>query len=324
VGVAFGLTSNDDGYLGLGWSGDGKMVGSHAVIGTTNKDDSGPSVESYLMNSKAYSSFTSSSVVIKDVSIEVDNGIQTVRFFRDFTPDWDGKGVQSLIYAIGSAPKLSVHQRSGVIKLDLAAGTAEATATESKETVYTVHGTLMTVAWGGLIPFGILAARYMDRGAGPLWIKIHKASQVSGLLIALGAWIIAIVDFDTAAGEAHGIIGLIVMVLGLLQPMNAFVRPHPGYEHKWRKEWEMLHKFSGRGAVVLALVNCFLGLDRFFALLPTIGGIGSQAYYILLGVWIIVMGCVAAFLEVKKFQAKATKEGEKAKKNIELQADMQA
>ena len=62
--------------------------------------------------------------------------------------------------------------------------------------------------------------------------------------------------------QAHGAMGLIVMILGLLQPLNAFFRPHnqPGEEKsKHRQYWEYVHKGSGYFAIVLAVPTIFLG-----------------------------------------------------------------
>lgn len=61
----------------------------------------------------------------------------------------------------------------------------------------------------------------------------------------------------------HTIIGLIVVTLGTLQPLNAFLRPHnpPMGEQKAmkRKLWEYLHKGSGYTAVILGMLNVFFG-----------------------------------------------------------------
>jgi hypothetical protein len=59
--------------------------------------------------------------------------------------------------------------------------------------------------------------------------------------------------------------GWFVMVLGVLQPLNAFFRP-PATKHGETKEkkrfmWEILHKGSGYCAVLLALVTVYLGID---------------------------------------------------------------
>ena len=89
--------------------------------------------------------------------------------------------------------------------------------------------------------------------------------QVSGLLLALAGWAIALTHFDVFTGPVtkstiHGGLGMTVMTLGLLQPLNAFFRPHPP-ERKTaaRVAWERLHKCSGWAAVGLGLVTVLLG-----------------------------------------------------------------
>jgi hypothetical protein len=58
--------------------------------------------------------------------------------------------------------------------------------------------------------------------------------------------------------------GWLVMVLGVLQPVNAYFRPPPTKhgETKGKKRflWEILHKCFGYCAVVLAIVTVFLGI----------------------------------------------------------------
>ena len=86
--------------------------------------------------------------------------------------------------------------------------------------------------WYGL-PHGaqIIIAKFM-RHKSPLWFKIHRAVQSVGLLFVVAAFIIAVSAFNVfKAGHApmnlvHGLIGMVVMLLGVLQPINAFFRPH--------------------------------------------------------------------------------------------------
>jgi uncharacterized protein YjeT (DUF2065 family) len=56
---------------------------------------------------------------------------------------------------------------------------------------------------------------------------------------------------------------MVVMTLGILQPINAFFRPHPAEEGKpvppWRRTWELMHKGSGYAATCLGLVAIVLG-----------------------------------------------------------------
>jgi hypothetical protein len=128
------------------------------------------------------------------------------------------------------------------------------------------HGTCMLLSWGLLLPAGALTARYLrHRQPGGVWFKVHRAVQMSGLLLALVGWAIALAHFDVFTGPAtkstiHGGLGMTVMTLGLLQPLNAFFRPHPP-ERKTaaRLAWERLHKGSGWAAVGLGLITVFIG-----------------------------------------------------------------
>ena len=56
--------------------------------------------------------------------------------------------------------------------------------------------------------------------------------------------------------------GIIVMTLGLLQPINAYFRPHKDKTlgpTSARKKWEWLHKGSGWFAIILAVPTIVLG-----------------------------------------------------------------
>jgi len=91
--------------------------------------------------------------------------------------------------------------------------------------------------------------------------------------LALAGWILALVRFHVLehhrfdrdsdrAAKSHAVIGCVVMSLGLLQPLNAFLRPHKeagGDISPARRIWEVVHKGSGYVALFLAAVNIVLG-----------------------------------------------------------------
>jgi len=162
--------------------------------------------------------------------------------------------------------------------------TAEPAAAGPPAWVY-AHGTLMALAWAVFIPGGILAARPASRRRmGPKWLRVHLGLQLTGLLT--GGVGIAISISNVGVGSLHGIIGLVVMGLGVLQPINAAFRPHPpasaessGAAHKSatdgargggggassskktkaRRVWEVLHKSIGYSVFILALANIVVG-----------------------------------------------------------------
>ena len=99
----------------------------------------------------------------------------------------------------------------------------------------------MLLSWGFLLPSGVIAAHFL-RHRGPVWFKIHRAVQVTGLVLATIGWAIALARFDVFGrgfnpSSLHGGLGMTVMVLGLLQPINAFFRPHPEPKTRARDIW---------------------------------------------------------------------------------------
>ena len=87
--------------------------------------------------------------------------------------------------------------------------------------------------------------------------------QIVGFTMAI--WLVQVhggaLHFD--GSSAHKIIGLVVVILGTLQPANAVIRPHPvSGEAKTnaRTAWEVIHKGSGWIAVMLGIVNVCLGV----------------------------------------------------------------
>jgi len=95
---------------------------------------------------------------------------------------------------------------------------------------------------------------------------MERAIPRAAMALAVAGWVIALVHFRPVGSAnaklaAHGICGTVVMVLGLLQPLNAVVRPHKGAQR--RLLWEVVHKGSGWTALVLAVGTVGLGISIF-------------------------------------------------------------
>jgi len=130
------------------------------------------------------------------------------------------------------------------------------------------HGSLMIIGWGFLLPTGIAAAHFLKYLPNALWFKLHRIIQTCGLIVAFTGWVVALVSFDDIFSVqdisfVHGTLGMIVMVIGLMQPFNALIRPHPPGEGQSRSFkrlfWEIVHKSCGYIAVLLAAVTILLG-----------------------------------------------------------------
>lgn len=57
-----------------------------------------------------------------------------------------------------------------------------------------------------------------------------------------------------------GQLGTVVMVFGVIQPLNAVFRPAPGPSIT-RRMWEFMHWFIGQLALLLGAINVFLGIQ---------------------------------------------------------------
>jgi hypothetical protein len=126
----------------------------------------------------------------------------------------------------------------------------------------------MFAAWGVLLPLGVLVAATL-RDFDPTWFRLHRGLNYAGLAAALAAWIVALVKLGPlnvgsesgALPSAHAVVGMLVMILGLLQPVNAILRPHKG--EKYRPLWEIVHKTTGRVAWAGGLANVMVGIVLF-------------------------------------------------------------
>ena len=134
----------------------------------------------------------------------------------------------------------------------------------------------MTFAWGMLLPWGVSIAsrsRNVEGAKKGAWFKVHKNLQYAGWFLQILGFIFAILMVEENGGVhfnsnvIHTIIGLVVVILGTLQPLNAMFRMHPpadgwpnGVKPMKRKLFEWVHKGSGRIATILGILNVGIGV----------------------------------------------------------------
>ena len=142
------------------------------------------------------------------------------------------------------------------------------TAAGGMRNVIYMHAGFMFVGWGVMIPIGVILARFAKHFPNALWFTLHWRIQSVGLIVAIIGWAIALVNFNVFGSVGtrsyyHGIFGMITMLLGILQPINAFLRPHNPEEGETKSSlrlaWEILHKASGYIAVILGAFTIVLG-----------------------------------------------------------------
>eukprot|EP01135_Chromosphaera_perkinsii_P007995 Nk52_evm67s1073 gene=Nk52_evmTU67s1073 len=147
-----------------------------------------------------------------------------------------------------------------------------------------LHGLFMAISWGMLLPVGVVIARYFKH-KDPLWFQLHRIIQLSGVLLFILGLVFGILARASGGSHfqfAHGIIGIIVILLGIAQPIGAFFRPHKDAPKRWI--FNLLHWWGGRIALALGVVNISLG---FFMIIAPEGA--WIAWYVYLGIFIVVV-----------------------------------
>ncbi|WP_371155317.1 cytochrome b561 domain-containing protein [Jannaschia sp. 2305UL9-9] len=149
------------------------------------------------------------------------------------------------------------------------------------------HGRLMVVAWGFLVPLGVVAARFfkvLPRQKYPevvdsrVWWRLHLGAQIGALcMMSVGLWLVlsrpVTVESLTSTVWLHRSLGWAVLWLGILQATSGAFRGSKGgptdkrslrgdhYDMTPRRHaFEAMHKASGYAALILSMLAVLSGL----------------------------------------------------------------
>ena len=155
----------------------------------------------------------------------------------------------------------------------------EDTSNDVNQEEENAHAWLMTIGWT-LILMGAVIARSFRNYSRSWWFQVHRAVQVTGLVLVLVAFIIIFVSLDGAKSDydLHFNLGVAAFVLGMVQLHALFFRP--ALDSTWRRPWALCHHWIGRSAVLVAVANIYEGIK--------IQGIGPWAVIS----YSIVFGCI--------------------------------
>lgn len=270
------------GYLAIGF-GSG-MVNSYAYVGWVDNIGKGR-VDTYWIDGTDASSVHPTNENLTYVRCKSENGMITLEFTRPLKPSCgrsndpvckniiDPTTPLKVIWAMGTGwtngtlAERNMHSvmSSRLTRVLLMRGSAE--AEQDIRPVLAVHGFMMFLAWGILLPGGILAARYLKHVKGDGWYQIHVYLQYSGLAIVLLAVLFAVAELrGFHFGSLHVKFGTLATLLACAQPVNAFLRPKKpanGEEVSSRRHlWEYLHVIVGRGAIVAGIAALFTGMKH--------------------------------------------------------------
>lgn len=139
------------------------------------------------------------------------------------------------------------------------------------------HAILASLAWVVIIPTGAIVFALLKV---PRLFYIHSAIQTIGLLCLIPSFVLGVIIGKTYGKlyvNAHTIIGTILFIIALLQPVWGILQ-HRIYRKTGKTTiFALIHRWIGRAAITLAIINGGLGfiLTKGF---PSYSAGGLKAY----------------------------------------------
>lgn len=158
-----------------------------------------------------------------------------------------------------SADDLRGYQTIDMYTAQIIAGGSEPPHQSLKRT----HGIINTIAWGALLPLGVMSARYLRPFPvlDPTWFYIHASCQTLGYLLGVTGWALGmrLRMVSPVIHRSHQNIGITLFVVGTVQFFSLLIRPSK--DHKVRKYWNVYHHGLGYAIILLGIINIFQGLN---------------------------------------------------------------
>ncbi|KAK3184619.1 hypothetical protein Dsin_031905 [Dipteronia sinensis] len=250
-------------YVAMGFSSNGEMVGSSAIVGWISSDQTGI-IKQYLLSGR-----TPGQVLPNQGNLNISSSMvisQSARIYLIFQLNTAEQPTSRLIYAVGqdgflpsaSTSTLSKHSDMATTTLNYVTG-----QTRTQGTPYArlrkSHGLLNMLGWGILMIIGAIVARHLKH-MDPLWFYCHISIQSLGFLLGLSGVITGLVLNNKLNNDVstHKSLGILILVLGCLQIMAFLARPNK--ESKVRKYWNWYHYTVGRILIIFAISNVFYGI----------------------------------------------------------------
>lgn len=283
--IEISLTVAAKGWIAFGLNDQPHMAQTYAIIckpmGDSSKDSMPAVVEAYLpsydISQIQYLNRTLAEGTVSQLLLE-DGSVATVcQFERDYNTNQSKarnfSPTQGNLYIVALGPnndEFKQHIGTTSNKIVWEKGHSGPPTTHAKltrfQTSAVLHGIMMMVAWAFLLPGGIVVAKFRIPNK-DTWFKTHMGMQFLGLICATTGLVLIIVAYNREKLNhfqiPHAKMGLVVMVLAGLQPLNAFIRPPVGDGRTTFKRmiWEIIHKGLGYVVVLLAWINIFLAMD---------------------------------------------------------------
>lgn len=251
------------GWVGIGFSKDGMMAGSSAMVGWIGKHGRAKVKQFYLRGRRQ------SQVIVDKGELPLNNvpaavatnGAEIYIAFQLQTTTPFGK--QPILLAFSTKhPQnhhLPKHVDKAALVFDFSSGSTGPVSNNGLIEMRKSHGIVGIIGWGLILPVGAIIARYF-RHKDPLWFYLHSVIQFVGFAFGLGTVLLGLQLYKNMHVHipAHRGIGIFVLVLSILQILAFFLRPDK--DSKYRTVWNLYHSWFGRMALFFAGLNIVLGM----------------------------------------------------------------
>uniref|UniRef100_A0A5B7A7X6 Putative Ferric-chelate reductase 1 n=1 Tax=Davidia involucrata TaxID=16924 RepID=A0A5B7A7X6_DAVIN len=210
------------GWVGMGFSKNGMMLNSSAMVGWINKEGEARIKQYHLRG------FEPSEVIPNKGELPLTNVPAVVvlhgaTIYLAFQLKFaDHLAHQPILFGFGSRyptkhNHLYEHDDKTTIMFDFSAGSVSA-APDNIGHMKKTHGVLGLFGWGLILPYGAIVARYLKH-RDPLQYYLHIVIQFVGFIIALAAVVVGVELYHRlhANVPTHRGIGIFVLVLSVLQ-----------------------------------------------------------------------------------------------------------
>ncbi|KAH6813226.1 Cytochrome b561/ferric reductase transmembrane with DOMON related domain-containing protein [Perilla frutescens var. frutescens] len=290
------------GWVGIGFSRDGKMLNSSCIVGWVNLEGQGRIKQFHIKG------YTPSEIKVDQGELPLTNvppyvAVQGATIYLSFQLKFNTTlKIQPILLAFSAkTPRhhhLTVHEDKTTIYFDFSSGKYEdASVDSSSHSVLKdrrTHGTLAVLGWGLFLPTGAILARYLSH-KDRVWYYFHVVLQFIGFLFGVAAVIVGLSLYNKmhVVFPAHKGIGIFVLVMTILQVLAFFTRPSS--DSKYRRYWNWYHNWLGRICLLFGAINVVLGIH--------IAGAGPGwkiGYGFLLGSILVIVIVLEALLRLRR------------------------
>jgi Reeler domain/Eukaryotic cytochrome b561/DOMON domain len=298
--IDFAVRITGTGYVAVGFSPDGLMPNSYAVIAQFLGGVPAFSIKEYFLSGRVIPSQLASDNLF-NVHGTRAGGVTSFFFTRpvvtsDYTIDVGANIQQRMVWARGSSDVLQQHALNdrGSATVNFENGFI---SIDSESNLVDIHAFLMVFAFVIVMPIATLMARYrpVDK-----WFIMHAVLQTVAILLIIGGLYTIMKEFEDKnrdhGGFMHATVGFAVAILSGIQWLAGIARPHKNANAETqsllRHSWEILHKtIIGKFLIIAGLINVFLGLDR--------RGEGQTSYLIVI-IFVAILCGVITYAEIKR------------------------